>query len=58
MKKILLLVSALSASLYGCYSQPTTQRSECEHLANVQEYDTCMRRLNVHYDTEQKAKYK
>ena len=58
MTKILFLASALSASLYGCTTQPTTQRSECDQVANVLEYDNCMRRVNSRYDTEQKAKYK
>jgi starvation-inducible outer membrane lipoprotein len=58
MTKLLLLACALSALLSACSTPPTTQRSECEHISNMLEYDNCMRRANAGSDTVQKAKYK
>lgn len=58
MTKLLLLAAALSASLCACSAQPTAQRSECEQIANMLEYDKCMQRANVGQDDAQKARYK
>ncbi len=58
MTKLLLLTALLSASLCACSTKPTAQRSDCEQISNMLEYDKCMRRANVGQDDAQKARYK
>lgn len=63
MTKTWLLSCAICAvtfsTLAACSSQKVTQeRSECDKIANMNEYDNCMRRVNVGQDDAQKARYK